>query len=304
MIHVPTPIQEIHSTILEKKEVRLWVKRDDLTHLHIQGNKWRKLKYNLEAFKHSHKKYLLTFGGAFSNHIYATAAAGQLFGIPTIGIIRGEKIYPLNPTLAFAEQAGMQLFFVDRIIYREKEQALSSLNISTEACYILPEGGTNDLALQGCEELADEILDQTKNFSPDFICLPCGTGGTAAGILSSEKLLKQKTHLLAFSALKGDFLKKEIHRLQSKNKNWSLQTDYHFGGYAKFSEELIHFINEFKQQYHISLDPVYTGKMFYGIFDLIEKNFFKKGSQIIAIHTGGLQGILGFNQRFGNILII
>ena len=306
-IHTPTPLQELHHPLFLKKNIRLWIKRDDLIHPIIQGNKWRKLKYNIKEAQRSNKKYLLTFGGAYSNHIHATAAAGAYFGIKTIGIIRGEEVQPLNPTLAYTRQCGMQLHFVDRKTYRLKEKLLPQLNFFStskinlqEECYILPEGGTNTLAIKGCQELAKEIDTQMET-SPDFVALSCGTGGTIAGIISG---LNNTAHVLGFSALKGDFLKTEIqHLLKEENNsssinNWSLQTNYHFGGYAKFDQKLIDFINLFKRDYNIALDPLYTGKMMYGIFDLIQKDFFKSGSQLIVIHTGGLQGIAGFNERF------
>ncbi len=303
-IHTPSPLEYLISPILEEKNIQLWIKRDDLTHPLIQGNKWRKLKYNLSEFKKSQTKYLLTFGGAYSNHIYATAAAGQLYGIPTIGIVRGEKILPLNSTLAFAKGAGMQLHFVDRKTYRLKEKLLPSLNIPLKDCYILPEGGTNELAIKGCEELGKEILDQMES-PPDFVIVSCGTGGTMAGLISS---FQPPTKLLGFSSLKGNFLTKEIQNLLdqfSPKKNYStytIQTDYHFGGYAKHTPILLDFINDFKKQHHIQLDPIYTGKMFYGIFDLIGKDFFPFGSKIVAIHTGGLQGLAGFRERFGELI--
>lgn len=306
-IHTSSPIQELHNALFLKKNIRLWIKRDDLIHPVIQGNKWRKLKYNIQEAQRIQKKYLLTFGGAFSNHIHATAAAGEYFGIKTIGIIRGEEVHPLNPTLAYARQSGMQLQFVDRKTYRLKEKLLSELDFFSasqinlqEDCYVIPEGGTNSFAIKGCEELAKEIKNQMET-PPDFVTLSCGTGGTITGVISE---LNNTSHILGFPALKGNFLKKEIEILLTKNNthskknNWSLQTDYHFGGYAKFDKKLIGFINTFKRDFNIQLDPIYTGKMMYGIFDLIQKDFFKNGSQIVVIHTGGLQGIAGFNQRF------
>ena len=198
----------------------------------------------------------------------------------------------------------MDLRFVDRKTYSLKEKLLPSLNISLEECYVLPEGGTNKLALQGCAELGLEIIDQL-DFTPDYICTSCGTGGTIAGLIHSKKL---NTHIIGFPALKGDFMQKEVKDLLSNyfpNKeydNFSFQNDYHFGGYAKHSSTLLDFINSFKEEYQIQLDPIYTGKMIYGIFDLIDKGFFSKGSKIVAIHTGGLQGILGFRERFGNLI--
>lgn len=299
-----TPIEQLHHPILSTKNIQLWLKRDDLTHSELQGNKWRKLKYNIsEAYK-TQKKYLLTFGGAYSNHLFATAAAGKLFNLKTIGIVRGEKILPLNSTLSFVEDCGMQLHFVDRKTYSLKEKLLTTLEIPLNECYVLPEGGTNKLALQGCSELGLEILNQL-NFTPDFICASCGTGGTIAGLIQSKKL---ETHVLGFSALKGDFMKQEVQNLltnffpNGNHDNFSIQTDYHFGGYAKHTSTLLDFINSFKQIHQIQLDPIYTGKMFYGIFDLIEKDFFPTGSKIVAVHTGGLQGILGFRERFGDLI--
>lgn len=303
LLKSPTPLQQIHSERWNKKNIQLWIKRDDLTHPHVQGNKWRKLKYNLIEAKQLGKKYLLTFGGAYSNHLYATAAAGSLFDFKTIGIVRGEKISPLNSTLSFAEKNGMQLIFTDRQSYRLKEKLLPQLDIPLAECYVLPEGGTNELAMKGCHELGEEILNQMET-TPDYVCLSCGTGGTAAGIVASQK---QDTHVIGFSALKGDFLKKEVQQLldnfsPKKNHNYSIQTDYHFGGYAKHTPPLLDFINDFKNEFQIQLEPIYTGKMFYGIFDLIEQGYFSEGSKIVAIHTGGLQGLDGFRERFGNLI--
>ncbi len=304
MILNPTPIVLLQGSLFEQKNIQLWMKRDDLTHPELQGNKWRKLKYNLAQAQQAQKKYLLTFGGAFSNHLFATAAAGKLFNIKTIGIVRGEKVLPLNSTLSFAKECGMELHFVDRKTYSLKDKLLPDLEIPLEECYVLPEGGTNKLALQGCAELGLEILDQL-DFTPDFICASCGTGGTVAGLIRSKK---QDTQVLGFSALKGDFMKEEVKNLLSKffpnenHDNYAVQTDYHFGGYAKHSDTLLDFINAFKEDHKIQLDPIYTGKMFYGIFDLIEKDFFPRGSKIVAIHTGGLQGILGFRERFGHLI--
>ena len=306
-IQIPTPLQELHAAPLLRKNIRLWIKRDDLIHPIIQGNKWRKLKYNIQEAQRTQKKYLVTFGGAYSNHIHATAAAGEYFGIKTIGIIRGEEVQPLNPTLSYAHQCRMQLHFVDRKTYRLKEKLLPQLDFFSASqidlqkeCYIIPEGGTNSFAIKGCQELAKEIENQME-IPPDFVALSCGTGGTIVGVISG---LNNTSHVLGFSALKGDFLKEEIKilltdiEIPSSTNNWSLQTDYHFGGYAKFDKNLIDFINTFKRDFNIPLDPIYTGKMMYGIFNLIQKGFFKRGSRIVVIHTGGLQGITGFNQQF------
>lgn len=310
--HPPSPLQELSSTLLEEKGVQVFVKRDDQLHLEAMGhddafcgNKWRKLKYNLLKAKELQATTILTFGGAFSNHIAAVAAAGKIFNFKTIGIIRGERLPSLNPTLRFAENCEMQLKYISRSAYREKNTAIfkSSLTEEFGSFYSIPEGGTNDLALKGAAEIPVEIEEQLDRL-PDYICGCCGTGGTLGGVIWG---LHEKSKALGFSVLKGDFHTQEIQQLLSSNydkvpTNWHIQTDYHFGGYAKYKSELIDFINHFKSKHHIALDPIYTGKMFYGIFDLIQKDYFPKGSTIVAIHSGGLQGIAGFNERFGDLL--
>ncbi|MDG1849714.1 MAG: pyridoxal-phosphate dependent enzyme [Flavobacteriales bacterium] len=288
---VNIPIQEVEEALLRQKSVRVFLKREDLLHEKISGNKWRKLHYNLQYAKSINLKTLVTFGGAFSNHISATAAAGKEFGFKTIGVIRGEEYAPLNPTLHYAHSCGMELRYVDRSAYREKTtkhfeaKYLSDL----EDYYLIPEGGTNTLAVKGCEEILSDV-----KFDFDVVCCACGTGGTVSGIINS---LKPHQAALAFSSLKGaNFLKDEIGKYVI-NSQWSLNLDYHFGGYAKVDRSLVDFINRFKLKHNISLDPVYTGKMMYGLWDLIENDYFRRGSTIIAIHTGGLQGVLGMNER-------
>lgn len=285
-------IQSINLPLLIEKEIQLSIMREDLIHPEISGNKYRKLKYNLiEAKKLGYKK-IITFGGAFSNHIAACAAAANQNNLESIGIIRGEEIEELidqNPTLSFARKQGMEFRFISREQYREKdsEKFLTELKNQYPDYYIIPEGGTNSLAIQGCEE----ILHQETN-SYNYITTAIGTGGTIAGLINSTHDLQ---HVIGFPALKGDFFYEEIRKLTNKN-NFSILNDYHFGGYGKIKDELIEFINQFKTQHHIALDPIYTGKMMYGILDLIQKDYFKKGSKILAIHTGGLQGIHGINE--------
>lgn len=278
-------IQEVKSTLLSDKKVRVLVQREDLIHTHVSGNKWRKLKYNLlEAKKKGYSK-VLTFGGAFSNHIVATAAATAEMKLQSIGLIRGEERLPLNPTLVQAEAFGMQFQYVDRGRYREKANIDWSHNYPNY--YIIPEGGTNALAVKGCEEII-------QNHDFDVVCCACGTGGTIAGIINSLEL-HQKA--VGFPVLKeADFLRNDIQQYV-KNSNWELCLDYHFGGYAKVDKNLIDFVNDFKKAHDIPLDPVYTGKLFFGVFDLIAKDYFREGTTILLIHTGGLQGIAGMNQR-------
>lgn len=300
-----SPIQEIKTPLLAAKDVRLLLKRDDLLHPEISGNKWRKLKFNIEAFQASNAQKLLTFGGAFSNHIAAVAAAGKAYNFSTIGIIRGEKIEPLNPTLTFAESCEMTLKFVSRTAYRQKKEPdfLEKLKTEFGDFYAIPEGGSNALAVQGCREIIREIVSQTP-ILPDYFCVCCGTGGTITGIIAE---LAGRAKVLGFSALKGNFLQEEVINLLEKSgsstfNNWQIQTDYHFDGYAKWKPELIDFINAFKQENDVALDPIYTGKMLYGIFDLLKQDYFEKGTTILAVHTGGLQGIEGFNSRFGKLI--
>jgi len=273
--------------------ISLHIKREDLIHPIVSGNKFRKLKYNLIQAKAENKETLLTFGGAFSNHIAAVAFAGKEQGFKTIGIIRGnelrEKILE-NPTLQFAQDCGMQFEFVSREEYRHKTEAsfLEKLKHEFGDFYLVPEGGTNELAIKGCEEI---LTKEDAQF--DFVCCAVGTGGTISGIINSI-LAHQK--VLGFPALKGDFLNNEIRNF-ARNENWELITDYHFGGYGKVNPELIAFINQFYVDNKVPLDPIYTAKMVFGVMDLIQKNYFPENSKILLIHTGGIQGIAGMNLK-------
>ncbi|PRX56057.1 1-aminocyclopropane-1-carboxylate deaminase/D-cysteine desulfhydrase [Flagellimonas meridianipacifica] len=285
------PNQEVVLPELMEKQIRLFIKREDAIHPFVSGNKYRKLKYNLQEAIKKEFDTLLTFGGAFSNHIAATAFAGKEAGLKTIGVIRGEELknsWKENPTLKLADEHGMRLHFVSRESYREKGSPdfVSGLKETFGSFYLIPEGGTNTLAVKGCEEI---LAESDKHF--DFICCCVGTGGTLAGLINASHSYQT---VLGFPALKGDFLKEDIYTFVQKD-NWKLITDYHFGGYAKINKDLVDFINQFKLKTGIPLDPIYTGKMMFGILDLVKKDFFKSGSQILAIHSGGLQGILGMN---------
>lgn len=273
--------------------VELYLKREDKIHPFISGNKYRKLKYNLIESQNKKHDTLLTFGGAYSNHISAVASAGKEFGFKTIGVIRGEELADKiseNPTLSVAQNCGMQFKLISREVYRTKTTSsfINTLKNELGNFYMIPEGGTNELAVKGCEEIS---IEEDKTF--DIICCPVGTGGTISGLINASEPHQK---ILGFPALKGDFLQKEIGKFTAKS-NWELVTDYHFGGYAKINSTLVEFINRFKQEYNIPLDPIYTGKMMFGIFDLIKKGYFKKGAKILAIHTGGLQGIDGMNIK-------
>ncbi|WP_151721174.1 1-aminocyclopropane-1-carboxylate deaminase/D-cysteine desulfhydrase [Acinetobacter ursingii] len=275
-----------YQTLIDQPEIHLDLKRLDLIHPHISGNKFYKLKYNLQHAKQLGQDTLITFGGAFSNHIAATAYAAHYFGFQSIGIIRGEELadQPLNHTLSTASQFGMQLEFINRQDYRNKEQPdfLAELQSRFPNAYIIPEGGTNSLAIQGCKE----ILSEQDRQNYDVICCAVGTGGTITGLIESSHF---NQNILGFSALKGDFLTHDVAHLTAKN-NWKIIDEYCCGGYAKTSAQLIEFIQLFEKQYLIPLEPIYTGKMLFGIFDLIEKAYFPPHTRILAIHSGGLQG--------------
>ena len=288
--YTTTPVQEINNTILDQAGVRLLVKREDLNHRFVSGNKWWKLKYNLEEAKRQQKNTLLTFGGAYSNHIFSTAAAARESGFKSIGIIRGEETLPINPTLQFARECGMHLHYIAREPYRHKQEPafIQHLHDLFDDFYLIPEGGTNAFAISGCAEFAQTEL----NLSFDFIMVPVGTGGTMAGIVAG---LRGSKTVLGVSTLRGgDFLMDEVtHLVQKFNgevyENWSILTPYHHGGYAKVTKELLAFMDEMRVTYNLPLDHVYTGKLLWAVMEEVKNGTFPKGSTVLALHTGGLQ---------------
>jgi 1-aminocyclopropane-1-carboxylate deaminase len=286
------PIQEIKNNFLEKNKVQLDVQREDLIHPEVSGNKWRKLKYNVNEYFTQECQTIVTFGGAFSNHIAATASIGKILNIPTHGIIRGEEV--VNSTLQAAVKNGMKLYFTSREEYKKKQksQFVMSLLDRLKNPYVIPEGGSNLPGLKGCQEIIQDL-----DF--DIVICACGTGSTLSGIISS---LQVNQHAIGVSVLKGGaFLEKEINKnlllLRSDNRNWKLETNFHLGGYAKYNFDLFQFINSFWKEYSIKLDPIYTGKAMFGLYKLIESGELK-AKKIRFIHTGGLQGIQGFENRY------
>jgi len=277
-----TPIQEIHDPVLEKAGLRLRIKREDLNHPFVSGNKWWKLKYNLIEAAQKNFKTLLTYGGAYSNHIFATAAAASELGFKSIGVIRGEEVLPLNPTLAFARSQGMELHYISREAYRTKSMDYLE---RFDNFYFIPEGGSNGLAVKGVCEFAYKL-----DVPYDYLCCAVGTGGTLSGLIEGVPAEKK---IIGFPTLKGgEFLNAEIKKLSAKSNvltNWELKSDFHFGGYAKFTPQLIQFIERFKTVHNVPLEFVYTGKLMSGIYSLISSGFFPRGTTILAIHTGGLQ---------------
>jgi 1-aminocyclopropane-1-carboxylate deaminase len=309
-IFFPPPIQQINSEIISRAGVNLYVLRLDLMHPWVNGNKWFKLKYNLLEAKEKNFTTLLTFGGAYSNHIYATAAAGNLFGFRTIGVIRGEERLPLNPTLSFAVQQGMQLVYINREMYRQRNTP--ALQEYLQQCFgevfIIPEGGSNLNGVRGCTEIVGDAMPTAGYaYAFDYICVASGTATTLAGIALS---LHEGQRAIAFPVLKnGAFLAQEIESLltnyltsdlptpSNSLASWELVCDYHFGGYAKVNDELLLFSQQFREEHGIPLDYVYTAKMFYGVMDLLKQGFFCKGDSLLLLHTGGLQGNVGMEER-------
>jgi 1-aminocyclopropane-1-carboxylate deaminase/D-cysteine desulfhydrase-like pyridoxal-dependent ACC family enzyme len=285
-LRLPSPLTELQDERFNQHGVRLYLKRDDLIHPELRGNKWRKLRYNLDAAREQGFSRLLTFGGAFSNHISATAAAGHHFGFQTIGVIRGEEHSSLNDMLAFATSRDMELTYLDRDTYRRKtdQDVLDDLRERFGSFYLVPEGGSNALAVRGCAELPAEI---DVNF--DVICCAVGTGGTLAGIAGG---LQPGQRAVGFSALKGgEFLVADVEQLQHDTfghvtDNWSIETEFHFGGFAKRKPELNVFIADFEQRHGVLLDWVYVAKMLYGVLALIERGTFPVGTTIVAVITG------------------
>jgi 1-aminocyclopropane-1-carboxylate deaminase len=284
-LRVPSPLESVHDDDLDRAGVRLWLKRDDLIHPELAGNKWRKLKYNLQAAGEQGKQRLLTFGGAYSNHIRATAAAGHYFGLATIGVIRGEPHDPLNWSLRYAVSRGMRLRYVDRAAYRRRAdpEVIAGLRRELGDFYLLPEGGSNALAVPGCAEIAAEIEPEF-----DVICCPCGTGGTLAGLAAG---LAPGQRAMGFSVLKGgEFLAGEVERLQASagrvSANWRIECGFHCGGYARRTPELTGFIDWFDERHGLRLDWVYVAKMMYGIYAMARCGSFAPGTRIVAVITG------------------
>ncbi len=269
---------------------QITLKREDQLHPTISGNKFRKLKYNLKQAKQEGQHTLLTFGGPYSNHLAATAAIGKIMRYKTIGMVRGDEERSMNPTMQFCKEQGMTLFPISRAEYRQKDKPSWRLSLKKKwgDFYLLPEGGTNSLAVKGCKEI---LTKEDVDF--DIIACSIGTGGTLAGLIESA-LPHQE--VIGFTALKNLNIRYDIKKWTTK-ENWTLNNDYTFGGYAKITPELIDFINTFNKNFKTPLDPVYTGKLLFGIFDMIKNKKWLTAKKILVVHTGGLQGIEGMNLK-------
>jgi 1-aminocyclopropane-1-carboxylate deaminase len=289
------PVDQIDCELLAEKEVTLRILRLDKIHPHIHGNKWFKLKLNIQAAQEQGHSRVISFGGAYSNHLYALAAAGAYFGLETVGIVRGELIEPLNPVLAFCRSAGMALYPVSRADYRRKEEPefLQELLLNHGRAYVIPEGGSNELAFTGCREIADMVCSIAGD-SKVTIAMACGTGATMTGVIEGLQPLHTQHTVLGVSVLNAKGMitnlveswldKSDI----AVNSPWYVSDSFHCGGYAKSNLELTEFIEGFTDISEVPIEPVYTAKLFYGIFSMVEANAFPRGAQIIALHTGGV----------------
>ncbi len=284
---LPSPIHQVSF-----RGKSLFVKRDDLIDPFVSGNKWRKLKYILQDAAEKNKKHLITFGGAYSNHLLATAAATAKNHLKATAFVRGEEIS--NPMLTLCKLFGMQLRFIDRQSYQHKETLFEKYYANDSNAYFVNEGGASKEAVIGCAEIIEELKEDF-----DHIFCAAGTGTTAAGLLKGINRLQLQTTLHVIPVLKGgEFISDEIAMYESDLNKLQLHTDYHFGGYAKTTPELINFIKDFTSSTGILLDPIYTSKMCYAIFDLIEKGIVKKDAKVLMLHTGGIFGILGKIDQF------
>ena len=274
-----------------QENIQLFLKREDLIHPHISGNKYWKLFYNINSYldQNPANPFIITFGGAFSNHIAAVAALGKEYQLKTLGIIRGEELqdkWQENPTLKLAHHHGMDFRFVSREEYRDKDALIQILENEFPDALIIPEGGTNGPAVEGIQFM---LTEETKSF--DYLCTAVGTGGTIAGI---SKFAEEHQNVLGYKVVDDHSLYNKVLELSTRN-NFEL-IEAHEGKYGKITDENIRFINNFRQNYGIQLDPIYTGKMMKKLFAMIEENYFPTGSKILAFHTGGLQGIFGANE--------
>ncbi|WP_298941139.1 pyridoxal-phosphate dependent enzyme [uncultured Psychromonas sp.] len=296
-----SPLQVLTHPLLTEKSITVSVKRDDLLHPDISGNKWRKLKYNLLYAEANNKNHLISFGGAFSNHIHALAAACHHFKFQSTGIIRGEAHYASNSTLSQVQKWGMELQFIDRKTYRLKAQEayLTTLQAQYPDAYIIPEGGSNKLAVPGVEEVIEELIQQC-HLPIDHIFTATGSAGTLAGLISGALKYSPNTIVNGIAVLKdAHYLTQTVKGFvkQDKKVSWHLHTDFHEGGYGKISPALADFCHQFTSDTDIPIEPIYSGKMFYALWQLIEQDHFPVGTHIVALHTGGLQGLAGLKAQ-------
>ncbi|GLX77877.1 1-aminocyclopropane-1-carboxylate deaminase [Thalassotalea insulae] len=292
-----SPIQRIAHPLFEQYQLTVDIKRDDLLHPVISGNKWRKLKYNIKHLQQHNYQGIVSFGGGYSNHIHALAYAGHYYGFATVGVIRGEAHYANNYSLQCAQKWGMELKFIDRKSYRQKTEAsfLEQLQQQYRNYFIVPEGGSNQLALPGVAEVCQELNQQTNY---DTLITPVGSAGTLAGLITGDNNQHQ---LLGIAVLKqGEYLVDDVKQLipnTGTDNNWQILTQYHCGGYAKFSQQDLAELKAFSHITGVPFEPIYSGKMILALLDLIKNNTFAPGHHIVLLHTGGLQGLAGLAEQ-------
>ncbi|CAM3713289.1 1-aminocyclopropane-1-carboxylate deaminase/D-cysteine desulfhydrase [Sphingobacterium prati] len=290
---IHSPETEVTLPLWEKKHIKVTLKRDDLIHPFISGNKWRKLKYNLQEALQLNKNHIVTFGGAWSNHLLATACAGATFRFKTTAFVRGDE-QANNPVLTMCQLFGMQLIYVDRDSYRNKEELYRMYFDQDPTTFFIHEGGYGLLGAKGCAELVSELQQDYQH-----IFTACGTGTTLAGIANAIDKKDLFTQIHGVPVLKnGGFINDEVAQLYPQLPPPILHLDYHFGGYAKTTPELLAFTKHFMTNTGIMIEPTYTGKLLYAVDDLIKKDYFTPADQLLVIHTGGLTGLLGMYQRF------
>ena len=294
-LNLPSKITKISSNFLHQKQVDIFIKRDDVIHPIISGNKWRKLKYNFQAASDEGFDKILSFGGVFSNHLHALSYACNYFGFGSIGVVRDTHLKKETPTLSFCKKNKMKLYYLDRNQYRQKKsiQTINLLRKKFGKFYLIPEGGNNLLGIKGCQEIFDEI-----DIDYDYLCSPVGTGCTAAGLIKGMKNNKKFIGFAPFTkTIEQSENIKNFCDFQLYN-NWELISDIHFGGFGKIDSNLIKFVRRFKSDFNMELDLIYTGKLFYSLFNMIKNDAFDKRTKILVIHTGGLQGLNGFNFSY------
>ncbi|MER5210895.1 pyridoxal-phosphate dependent enzyme [Streptomyces sp. NPDC002838] len=283
---LPSPLQEIEDPRFTHHGTRLLLKRDDLIHPQLIGNKYRKLAPNLTA---AAGRTVVTFGGAYSNHLRATAAAGRLLGLPTVGVVRGQELAdrPLNPSLARCTADGMRLHFVDRSTYRHKTEPETLAAVlraaDAEGAYVVPEGGSNAEAVRGCHALGEELRGRA-----DVVALACGTGGTLAGLAAG---LAPDQRAVGVPVLKGGFLTADIQALQQQafggpRGTWHLDDRFHFGGYARTTPALDAFAEDFEDRHALPVERLYVAKLLYALVTLAQEGAFARGTTIAAVVTG------------------
>lgn len=298
------PIQWLDWPLMADAGLALGVKREDLLHARLGGNKLYKLHGHLRAARHAGYEHLLSFGGAWSNHIYALAAAGQSLELQTTGVIRGERPHKLSAMLSDAEAMGMRLHFVSRQYYglKHSDSVLAELQHLFGPCYVIPEGGGDLLGARGSQALGSGLTQLWKREPFDVVCCAVGTGSTLAGLAAG---LPANVSVCGFSVLKGegslaDDIQQQTQQLRAQSASWTLETDYHCGGYARYPADLADFVRRFEAQTGVLLDPVYTAKMVWGVAQKALAGYWPKATRILALHTGGLQGRRGFPGEFSS----